>query len=268
MGGVPYHGTLYHRREQIQALFTHTQEPCKGIKDQGLERYPGIDGQEEQVGFDPVPPDSRGGFYLLPVNGCSEEDDGEIRERLGGLKVSLSASAPRRHHKGVPPLQDVPVDAFSPRRSACTPPPQPPPVAPRPPRPNWLLTEPPSKEDPQQNQSQTPAQSRSRSRSRGRGKSPGRRRSPSPAPITSATTANGRYHRPRKARPLLPRPLGGPEAKVGARQGPSENGIGGTAEETTRKATTGELRTVTLSKMKQSLGEFRRHRASKVDAWI
>ncbi|XP_027262996.1 PDZ domain-containing protein 7 isoform X2 [Cricetulus griseus] len=199
-------------------------------------------------------PDSRGGFYLLPVNGCSEEDDGEIRERLGGLKVSLSASAPRRHHKGVPPLQDVPVDAFSPRRSACTPPPQPPPVAPRPPRPNWLLTEPPSKEDPQQNQSQTPAQSRSRSRSRGRGKSPGRRRSPSPAPITSATTANGRYHRPRKARPLLPRPLGGPEAKVGARQGPSENGIGGTAEETTRKATTGELRTVTLSKMKQSLG--------------
>ncbi|XP_040599770.1 PDZ domain-containing protein 7 [Mesocricetus auratus] len=194
-------------------------------------------------------PDSRGGFYLLPVNGCADDDDGEIRERLGGLQVSLSAAAPRRHHKGIPPLQDVPVDAFSPRRSACAPPP----VAPRPPRPNWLLTEPRSKED-SQNRSQTPAQSRSRSRSRGRGKSPGRRRSPSPAPITSATTVNGRYHRPRKARPSLPRPLGGPEAKVGARQGPLENGIGGAAEETARKAATGELRTVTLSKMKQSLG--------------
>ncbi|CAH6950505.1 PDZ domain-containing protein 7 [Phodopus roborovskii] len=200
-------------------------------------------------------PDSRGGFYLLPVNGCSEDDDddGEIRERLGGLKVSLGASAPRHHRQGIPPLQDVPVDAFSPRRSACAPPPQPPPVAPRPPRPNWLLTEPPSKEDSQQSQRQTPAQSRSRSRSRGRGKSPGRRRSPSPAPITPATTANGRYHRPRKARPSLPRPLGGPEAKVGARQGPLENGIGGPTE-TTRKAATGEVRTVTLSKMKQSLG--------------
>ncbi|XP_050002809.1 LOW QUALITY PROTEIN: PDZ domain-containing protein 7 [Alexandromys fortis] len=199
-------------------------------------------------------PDSRGGFYLLPVNDCSEDDHGEIRERLGGLKVSLSASAPRHHHKGIPPLQDVPVDAFSPHRSACTPPPQPPPVAPRPPRPNWLLTEPPSKEEVQQNQSQTPAQSRSRSRSRGRGKSPGRRSSPSPAPITTATTANGRYHRPRKARPSLPRPLDGQEAKVEARQGPLENGVNGMAEETTRKASTGELRTVTLSKMKQSLG--------------
>nr|XP_048295100.1 PDZ domain-containing protein 7 isoform X3 [Myodes glareolus] len=199
--------------------------------------------------------DSRGGFYLLPVNDCSEDDHGEIRERLGGLKVSLSASAPRHHHKGIPPLQDVPVDAFSPRRSACTPPPQPPPVAPRPPRPNWLLTEPPSKEEEaQQNQSQTPAQSRSRSRSRGRGKSPGRRSSPPPGPITTATTANGRYHRPRKARPLLPRPLDGQEVKVEARPGPLENGVNGMAEETTKKASTGELRTVTLSKMKQSLG--------------
>ncbi|KAL6066823.1 hypothetical protein STEG23_038136 [Scotinomys teguina] len=197
-------------------------------------------------------PDSRGGFYLLPVNGYSEDDDGEIGERLGGLKISLSASAPRHHPKGIPHLRDVPVDAFSPRRSPCTPPPQPPPVAPRPPRPNWLLTEAPSKEGTQQNQSQTPGQSRSRSR--GRGKSPGRRRSPSPAPITNATTANGRYHRPRKARPLLPRPLDGPEAEVGAKQGPLENGIGEATEETTRKASPGELRTVTLSKMKQSLG--------------
>ncbi|XP_042816755.1 PDZ domain-containing protein 7 isoform X1 [Panthera tigris] len=202
-------------------------------------------------------PDSRGGFYLLPVNGFSEEeDDGELRERLGGLQLSLGAPAPCHPHKGIPPLQDVPVDAFTPHRSTRTPPPQPPPVAPRPPRPNWLLTEPPTLEDPQQSQVQGPARSRSRShsRSRGRGKSPGRRRSPSPAPISTQSVANGRYHKPRKARPPLPRPLDGQAAKAGGHQGPSENGTGGTAEETAAKAPGGELRTVTLSKMKQSLG--------------
>ncbi|MBZ3890534.1 PDZ domain-containing protein 7 [Sciurus carolinensis] len=200
--------------------------------------------------------DSRGGFYLLPMNGFSEEEDGELRERLGGLKVSLSASAPRHPHQGIPPLQDVPVDAFTPCRSTRTPPLPPPPVAPRPPRPNWLLTEPPSREDPQQSQSQSqgPAQSRSRSHSRGRGKSPGRRRSPSPAAIPTSSAANGRYHRPRKARPPLPRPMDGQVAKVGARQGPSEDGSGRGAEEAAKKAPSGELRTVTLSKMKQSLG--------------
>nr|XP_020033273.1 PDZ domain-containing protein 7 [Castor canadensis] len=199
-------------------------------------------------------PDSRGGFYLLPVNGFAEEEDGELRGRLGGLKVSLSASALHHHHKGIPPLQDVPVDAFTPHRSTCTPPPQPPPVAPRPPRPNWLLTEPPSQEEPQQSQSQGTAQSRSSSHSRGRGKSPGRRRSPSPAPISISSAANGRYHKPRKARPPLPRPLDGQASKEEARQGPSANGSGETAEEVAMKAPIGELRTVTLSKMKQSLG--------------
>nr|XP_004659306.2 PDZ domain-containing protein 7 isoform X1 [Jaculus jaculus] len=198
-------------------------------------------------------PDSRGGFYLLPVNGCKEEEDGELREQLGGLKVSLTASAPHHHHKGIPPLQDVPVDAFTPHQSTCTSPPQPPPVAPRPPRPNWLLAEPPSQEDPQQNQNQA-SLAQSRSRSRSRGKSPGRRRSPSPAPIPTASTANGRYHKPRKSRPALPRHVDGQVVKVGARQGPLENGTGWTVQDTAMKATTGELRTIQLSKMKQSLG--------------
>ncbi|XP_058909071.1 PDZ domain-containing protein 7 isoform X1 [Kogia breviceps] len=198
-------------------------------------------------------PDSRGGFYLLPVNGFSEEeDDEELREHLGGLQVSLGASASRHPHKGIPPLQDVPVDAFISRRSTCTPPPQPPPVAPRPPRPNWLLTEPLTLEGPRQSRSQGPGQSRSRSR--GRGKSPGRRRSPSPAPIPTPSTAIGRYHKPRKARPPLPRPTDGQVAKAGGSQGPAENGTGGTAEEAAMKVPSGELRTVTLSKMKQSLG--------------
>ncbi|KAK1333535.1 hypothetical protein QTO34_005920 [Cnephaeus nilssonii] len=204
-------------------------------------------------------PDSRGGFYLLPANGFSEEEeDGELRERLGDLQVSLGTSASCHPHKGIPPLQDVPVDAFAPRRSTCTPPPQPPPVAPRPPRPNWLLTEPLTREGPRQSQgqSQGPAQSRSRSRSRsrGRGKSPGRRRSPSPAPILTPSMANGRYHKPRKARPPLPRPLDGQVAKARGSQGSSENGTGRTAEQAATKAPSGELRTVTLSKMKQSLG--------------
>ncbi|XP_012517184.1 PREDICTED: PDZ domain-containing protein 7 [Propithecus coquereli] len=201
-------------------------------------------------------PDSRGGFYLLPANGFSEEDNArELREQLGGLKVSLSAPAPCHSHKGIPPLQDVPVDAFAPcHRSACTPPPQPPTVAPWPPRPNWLLTEPLSPESPGQGQSQGRAQSRSRSRSQGRSKSPGRRRSPSPAPIPTPSMANGRYHKPRKARPPLPRPLDGQAAKAGDRQGPSENGTGGTVEEAAMQAPSGELRIVTLSKTKQSLG--------------
>ncbi|XP_032346965.1 PDZ domain-containing protein 7 isoform X3 [Camelus ferus] len=168
-------------------------------------------------------PDSRGGFYLLPANGfLEEEDDGELRERLGVLQISLGASAPRHPHKGVPPLQDVP--------------------------------------DPQQNWSQGPSQSRSRScsrsrsRSQGRGKSPGRGRSPSPAPASTPSMANGRCHKPRKTRPPLPRPVDGHVAKAGGRQGPSENGTAGTAEKAATKAPSGELRTVTLSKMKQSLG--------------
>lgn len=208
---------------------------------------------------------------MLPVNGFSEEeDDGELRERLGDLQVSLGASAPHHPHKGIPPLQDVPVDAFAPRRSTCTPPPQPPPVAPRPPRPNWLLTEPLTQEDPRQSQSHGPAQSRSRSRSRsrGRGKSPGRRRSPSPVPIPNPSTTNGRYHKPRKARPSLPRPLDGQAAKVGGSHGPSENGTAMTAEEAATKATSGELRTITLSKMKQSLGESRWDWAWQGCSWV
>lgn len=193
------------------------------------------------------------------MNGFSEEEgDGELREQLGGLQVSLAGSAPCHPHKGIPPLQDVPVDAFVPCRSTCTPPPQPPPVAPRPPRPNWLLTEPLTPEDPQQSRSRAPAQSRSRSRSRGRGKSPGRRRSPSPAPVPTSGMANGRYHKPRKARPPLPRPVDGQAAEAGGSQGPSENGHRGTAEEAATKIPGGELRTVTVSKLKQSLGESRR----------
>ena len=51
--------------------------------------------------------------------------------------------------------------------------------------------------------------------------------------------------------------MDGQVAKAGGSQGPSENGTGRTAEETATKVPSGELRTVTLSKMKQSLGESR-----------
>lgn len=201
-------------------------------------------------------PDSRGGFYLLPVNGFPEGQDGELRERLGGLKVSPGASVPHRPHKGVPPLQDVPVDAFVPHQVTCTPPPLPPPVAPRPPQPNWLLTEVLSPEDAQQSlgQGRARSHSRSRSRSRGRGKSSGHERSPSPVPLPTSSVASGCHHKPRKARPPLPRPLGEQVAKAGARPGPSENGSGSAAEAAALQASGGELKTVTLSKMKPSLG--------------
>ncbi|XP_058527906.1 PDZ domain-containing protein 7 isoform X2 [Ochotona princeps] len=193
-------------------------------------------------------PDSRGGFYLLPVNGFSEDPaDRELRDRLGSLKVSQGASIPCHPHEGIPRLQDVPVDAFVLRRSACTPPPQPPPVAPRPPRPNWLLTEPPIREDPRPSQSHGQGLAQSRSRSRGPGKSPGRRRSPSPAPIPALHATSGRYHKPRRARPPLP----GPPEEQGARTGTGPEDKAGEAPPDTPR---GELRTVMLSKMKQSLG--------------
>ncbi|XP_036592453.1 PDZ domain-containing protein 7 [Trichosurus vulpecula] len=206
-------------------------------------------------------PDSRGGFYLLPVNGFAEEEDeeeaavGALGERLAGLQVSppadvqsppAPAAAPRRSHKPFPPLRDVPVDAFScpgRRRSASPPPPppRPPPVAPRPPRPNWLLSEPPrrAREDARRSRSR----GRSRSRSRSRCKSPGSRRSPSPA------LGNGRYTKSRRSRLPLP----APRAQVIAGD-PDQ--LGGTQEQETPpdRDGDGELRTVTLSKLRQSLG--------------
>ncbi|XP_072476352.1 PDZ domain-containing protein 7 isoform X1 [Notamacropus eugenii] len=190
-------------------------------------------------------PDSRGGFYLLPVNGFAQEDDeeaavGALGERVAGLRVSppadarrppAPASAPRRPHKPFPALRDFPVDAFScpGRRSASPPPPppRPPPVAPRPPRPNWLLSEPPER---------SRSRGRSRSRSRSRAKSPGSRRSPSPAP------GDGRYAKSRRSRLPFPGPA---PARLGGPQEPETPPDGGGA---------GELRTVTLSKLRQSLG--------------
>ncbi|XP_063100108.1 PDZ domain-containing protein 7 isoform X2 [Cavia porcellus] len=197
-------------------------------------------------------PDSRGGFYLLPANGFPEEEDGELQERLGGLTVSASASASSYPQKGVPPLQDVPVDVYTPHQVLGTSPALLSPVAPGLPQPNWLLAAALSPEKAQQSLSQGPA--RSPSRSQGRSKSPGRRRSPSPVLLSTASAASGRHHKPRKARPLLPPPLGGQAAKAGPRSGPWENGDGRAAEAAAMQAPGGELRTVTLSKMKPSLG--------------
>ncbi|XP_004866385.1 PDZ domain-containing protein 7 isoform X5 [Heterocephalus glaber] len=192
-------------------------------------------------------PDSRGGFYLLPVNRG-------LPEHLEALRVSPSASAPPRPRKGPPPLQDVPVEAFGAHRVTRTPPPQPPALAPRPPWPNWLLAEALSPEDGQRSPGHGPAGARSRSRSRGRGKSPGHGRSPSPAPLPTVSMAAGRHHSPQKARPPLPQPLGCQVAKVEDRPGPWEDGKGSAAEEAAGQTPGGELRTVALSKTKPSLG--------------
>ncbi|XP_027707443.1 PDZ domain-containing protein 7 [Vombatus ursinus] len=172
---------------------------------------------------------------------------GALGERLAGLQVSppadtqsppAPAAAPRRSNKPFPPLRDVPVDAFScpGRRSASPPPPppRPPPVAPRPPRPNWLLSEPPgrAREDARR------SRSRGRSRSRSRCKSPGSMRSPSPAP------GNGRYTKSRRSRLPLPTPQPGPSAQVGTQE----------REAPPDRDGEGELRTITVSKLRQSLG--------------
>lgn len=82
------------------------------------------------------------------------------------------------------------------------------------------------------------------------------------------TNGRGRYHKPRKARPPLPRPLDGQSAKAGGSQGTSENRTGRTAKEAATKSPSWELRTVTLSKMKQSLGESRWEWAWQGGSWV
>ncbi|XP_074090010.1 PDZ domain-containing protein 7 [Macrotis lagotis] len=183
-------------------------------------------------------PDSRGGFYLLPAGGfAAEQDEAALGARLAGLRVSPRSPPPA--------LRDVPVDAPRPGRRASPPPPppRPPPVAPRPPRPNWLLSEAPrGRED-----GRARARGRSRSRSRSRGRRPAAPpRSPSPAPAPAPAPGPGRPGRARRPRPPLPAP-----GERGPAGGPAQ--LGGSPEPAARGGA-GELRTVTLSKLRQSLG--------------
>lgn len=160
-------------------------------------------------------------------------------EEAGGLQASparprASPSPHRLHPRTYTPLPDVPVDAY-----ACTSHP-PPTASPRPP--NWLLAETPLGE--------------------GRGRS----RSPRPTwhnepPGLVADRGAEVLGKPRQAQPPLAPLFGGPrcEAEAGAAtNGPGDAGREEEEEEEYR------LLTVTLSKLKHSLGGWHMGRTPRV----
>ncbi|XP_068805917.1 PDZ domain-containing protein 7 isoform X2 [Struthio camelus] len=167
-------------------------------------------------------PDYRGGFLLKPAGALEPEDAGGLQ--AGSARPRASPSPRRSHPRTYTPLPDVPVDAY-----ACASSPLPT-VGPGPP--NWLLTEPPSKE-----------------RGHSRSPRPTWRKEP-PAPDGGAEAGKDARHsvpgKPRRARPPLVQLFGGPGGEAGAE--PAANGPRDAGEEEYR------LLTVTLSKLKHSLG--------------
>ncbi|XP_061856851.1 PDZ domain-containing protein 7 isoform X2 [Colius striatus] len=166
-------------------------------------------------------PDYRGGFLLKPA-GAPEPEEG------GGLQASparprASPSPHRLHPRTYTPLPDVPVDAY-----ACASRPLP---APRPRPPNWLLAEPPPGEG------------------HGPSRSPWHKGSPGPLPDGGPEVLG----KPRRARPPLAPLFGGPGGQAGG-TGVTTNGPGDGGREEEEEEEEYQLLTVTLSKLKHSLG--------------
>uniref|UniRef100_A0A6I8P1K9 PDZ domain-containing protein 7 n=1 Tax=Ornithorhynchus anatinus TaxID=9258 RepID=A0A6I8P1K9_ORNAN len=196
-------------------------------------------------------PDYRGGFYLLPVNGFEDGGERELQEQIVGLRVSPAPRRTKSSSRICPPLQDVPVDAMAGRSAS------PAPSTARSTRPNRQLAEPLGATSESAHHSHRLARSRDpsprscsrdqaepkRSREKAQvAQTVGRHRSPSPekgrGPHLPAVS------KPRKARPQLAQVFVGPGA------GGTQNGDGEAQEEEEKY----ELKTVTLSKLRQSLG--------------
>ncbi|XP_038613670.1 PDZ domain-containing protein 7 [Tachyglossus aculeatus] len=197
-------------------------------------------------------PDYRGGFYLLPVNGFEDGRGQELQEQIVGLRVSPAPRRTKPSSKICPPLQDVPVDALTGHSAS------PAPSTARSTRPNRLLAEPLGPTSESAHHSQRLARSRDpspRSHSRDRADSkrsrekaqaaPTARRRQSPSPEKGRDPRLPAVSKPRKARPQLA------QAFVNPRAGGTQNGDGKAQEEEEEKY---ELKTVTLSKLRQSLG--------------
>uniref|UniRef100_A0A672TPC1 PDZ domain containing 7 n=1 Tax=Strigops habroptila TaxID=2489341 RepID=A0A672TPC1_STRHB len=165
-------------------------------------------------------PDYRGGFLLKPVGAPDLEEAGGLQASLG--RPRASASPRRLHPRTYTPLPDVPVDAY-----ACTSRP-PAPAAPRPP--NWLLAEAPPGEG------------------HGHSRSPRHKEPPGIVPDGGPEVLG----KPRRARPPLAPLFGGPGGEVGA--GAATNGPGDAGREEEEEEEEYHLLTVTLSKLKHSLG--------------
>ncbi|KAM8806114.1 PDZ domain-containing protein 7 [Eudromia elegans] len=160
-------------------------------------------------------PDYRGGFLLKPA--------GPAEPQGAGGPPRAAASPRRPHARSYTPLPDVPVDAFAGGSPA--------PAAARPAPPNWLLAEPPGER-------------------RGRSRSPRRQEPRGAAGTGTGAGAGAAAGTPRRARPAPGRLPGGGAAA----NGPAAER--GEEEEEERGEEEGQFRllTVTLSKLKHSLG--------------
>ncbi|XP_061228521.1 PDZ domain-containing protein 7 isoform X2 [Neopsephotus bourkii] len=165
-------------------------------------------------------PDYRGGFLLKPVGAPDLEGAEGLQASPGRPRASAS---PRRLHPSTyTPLPDVPVDAYA---STSRPPA---PAAPRPP--NWLLAEAP------------PGKGHRHSHS-------SRHKEPSGMVPDGGPGVLGKA---RRARPPLAPLFGGPGGEAGA--GAATNGPGDAGREEEEEEEEYHLLTVTLSKLKHSLG--------------
>lgn len=175
---------------------------------------------------DPCPhlvTDYRGGFLLKPVGTAEPEEAGGLQASPARPRASPS---PRRlHPRTYTPLPDVPVDAYT-----CTSRPLPA-TGPRPP--NWLLAEPPPGEGHGHSYSPWPTW---------------RKDPPGTVPNRGAEVVG----KTRRARPPLAPLFGGPEGEAGA--GAATNGPGDAGKEEEEEEEEYRLLTVTLSKLKHSLG--------------
>uniref|UniRef100_A0A8C3B7S4 PDZ domain-containing protein 7 n=1 Tax=Cairina moschata TaxID=8855 RepID=A0A8C3B7S4_CAIMO len=154
------------------------------------------------------------GGFLLKPAGAPDPED------AGGLPPSparprASPGPHRLHPRSYTPLPDVPVDAYN---GASGPPATPGPGPP----PSWLLAEPPRE---------------------------GRRRSPQPARRTEPPGVGEGLGKPRRARAPLTPLFGGPGGEAGAALAAN-----GPEEEEEEEEEEERLLTVTLSKLKHSLG--------------
>ncbi|CAH2322907.1 PDZ domain-containing 7 [Pelobates cultripes] len=206
-------------------------------------------------------PDYRGAFHLKPVDGDSSNErllSGEMER----LNVSDSREVKRTHSKKYTPLEDVPVDACNEQNVTLKK------SSSRPLRPNWLLTESTNPEDaslaPSLHSETMTLPARSKKEQKHQNGTP---QTPKTTRSRSKERKDDGYsvlNKPRKARPILSQIFGGVSlspSNLDIRLKPlkqdtsfveinqsSQNGF------TSEKEEEYELTTVTISKMKQSLG--------------
>ncbi|KAM4703243.1 PDZ domain-containing protein 7 [Rhinophrynus dorsalis] len=201
-------------------------------------------------------PDSRGAFFLKPVDDAESEKI--LTAEMERLKVPDSRDVKRTHSKNYTPLEDVPVDSYDvqdiPIKKS----------SPGPVKPNWLLTE--STKGSRDSLLNEDASYSSRSRKEQKSKN-GIPQTPRTSRSKSKEKKNDAYSvlsKSKKSRPLLSQIFGGvslspsnidiklkpikKDTKPIETDQASQNGFSVQKEEEY------ELATVTISKMKQSLG--------------